>query len=460
MSTAIGWPRAGASSMARSPTRSARTAGPSPPGSTRAIRRGTPSARSACTWPRTAATMTIRSPSSPPTPCARGPAARSSTGRWRRPSTSPPRASDRQALLNLLVPLQRAAEQVPWLNELVDSGAVYEAMAWTPAEAHRFLQRDPRLRGGRPGRARARLVARAPPAAARGLRARRRQEAERARHRRPARLLGGRRARRRQAHGRRGARADGVRPAGWCGCGASGSSWTASACARCSTTGSACGARPKRAGCRSSRACDCWPAPAAATPRLPRWRRPRAGHGWRPARGSRARSTGLRGPDGLAAADAGADLRGTLRPYQKTGVALAGLRLVAAPRRLPGRRHGAGQDGPGAGAPAAAQAPRPRRRAAPPARGAGLAARQLAGGDRALRALADARWSPIRRRCRRASWPTWRAPSWTASTWSSPPTARWRAWRRCARASGRWSCSTRRRRSRIRARARRRRSRR
>src|SRR3970282_2827023 len=30
---------------------------------------------------------------------------------------------------------------------------------------------------------------------------------------------------------------------------------------------------------------------------------------------------GLRGPAGLAAADPGADLRGTLRPYQKVGVA-------------------------------------------------------------------------------------------------------------------------------------------
>jgi superfamily II DNA or RNA helicase len=50
---------------------------------------------------------------------------------------------DRQALLNLLVPLQRAAEQVPWLAELVDSGAVYEAMAWTPADAHRFLKSIP-----------------------------------------------------------------------------------------------------------------------------------------------------------------------------------------------------------------------------------------------------------------------------------------------------------------------------
>jgi superfamily II DNA or RNA helicase len=47
---------------------------------------------------------------------------------------------DRQALLHLLVPLQRAAEQVPWLAALVDSGAVYEAMAWTPAEAHQFLR--------------------------------------------------------------------------------------------------------------------------------------------------------------------------------------------------------------------------------------------------------------------------------------------------------------------------------
>src|SRR2546428_440865 len=46
---------------------------------------------------------------------------------------------DRQALLHLLVPLQRAAEQSPWLAELVDSGAGYQAMAGTPAEAHRFL---------------------------------------------------------------------------------------------------------------------------------------------------------------------------------------------------------------------------------------------------------------------------------------------------------------------------------
>jgi superfamily II DNA or RNA helicase len=50
---------------------------------------------------------------------------------------------DRQALLHLLVPLQRAAEQIPWLAELVDSGAIYEAMAWTPPDAHRFLSAIP-----------------------------------------------------------------------------------------------------------------------------------------------------------------------------------------------------------------------------------------------------------------------------------------------------------------------------
>jgi superfamily II DNA or RNA helicase len=50
---------------------------------------------------------------------------------------------DRQALLHLLVPLQRAAEQTPWLAELIDSGAIYQAMAWTPTDAHRFLQAIP-----------------------------------------------------------------------------------------------------------------------------------------------------------------------------------------------------------------------------------------------------------------------------------------------------------------------------
>jgi non-specific serine/threonine protein kinase len=52
---------------------------------------------------------------------------------------------DRQALLHLLLPLQRAAGQVDWLAGLVDSGQVYDALAWTPAEAHRFLRAVPAL---------------------------------------------------------------------------------------------------------------------------------------------------------------------------------------------------------------------------------------------------------------------------------------------------------------------------
>jgi non-specific serine/threonine protein kinase len=53
------------------------------------------------------------------------------------------RRGDRQELLRLLVPLQHAALETPWLAELVNSGAVYEAMAWTPAEAYRFLRAIP-----------------------------------------------------------------------------------------------------------------------------------------------------------------------------------------------------------------------------------------------------------------------------------------------------------------------------
>jgi non-specific serine/threonine protein kinase len=49
-------------------------------------------------------------------------------------------AKNRQALLSLLVPLDRAAERSTLLKELVESGDVYHALAWSPREAHRFLQ--------------------------------------------------------------------------------------------------------------------------------------------------------------------------------------------------------------------------------------------------------------------------------------------------------------------------------
>ncbi len=52
-------------------------------------------------------------------------------------------ARNRQALLSLLVPLQRAAERSTLIKELVDSGDVYHPLAWSPREAHRFLQDIP-----------------------------------------------------------------------------------------------------------------------------------------------------------------------------------------------------------------------------------------------------------------------------------------------------------------------------
>jgi non-specific serine/threonine protein kinase len=52
---------------------------------------------------------------------------------------------DRQGLLHLLVPLQRAAEQIEWLAELIHSAEIYQALAWTSTQAHRFLRAIPAL---------------------------------------------------------------------------------------------------------------------------------------------------------------------------------------------------------------------------------------------------------------------------------------------------------------------------
>lgn len=48
-------------------------------------------------------------------------------------------ARNRPALIKLLAPVQAASEKCGWVKELVDSGAVYQPMAWTPGRAHRFL---------------------------------------------------------------------------------------------------------------------------------------------------------------------------------------------------------------------------------------------------------------------------------------------------------------------------------
>jgi len=52
-------------------------------------------------------------------------------------------ASDKNALLSLLLPVQRASAQSALAKELADSGQVFRTLAWTPAEALRFLREVP-----------------------------------------------------------------------------------------------------------------------------------------------------------------------------------------------------------------------------------------------------------------------------------------------------------------------------
>jgi len=48
-------------------------------------------------------------------------------------------SADREQLLRLLRPVHAAAERNPFVKSLADSGELYEPLAWTPAEAHAFL---------------------------------------------------------------------------------------------------------------------------------------------------------------------------------------------------------------------------------------------------------------------------------------------------------------------------------
>jgi non-specific serine/threonine protein kinase len=52
---------------------------------------------------------------------------------------------DRAALLSLLVPVDRAAARSAFIAELQRTGDLYQSLAWTPAEAHRFLRAIPDL---------------------------------------------------------------------------------------------------------------------------------------------------------------------------------------------------------------------------------------------------------------------------------------------------------------------------
>ncbi len=54
-------------------------------------------------------------------------------------------AKNKEALLSLLLPVRRAAEQSPWARELLDSQLLFKPQSWSPREAHRFLKEVPLL---------------------------------------------------------------------------------------------------------------------------------------------------------------------------------------------------------------------------------------------------------------------------------------------------------------------------
>jgi superfamily II DNA or RNA helicase len=54
-------------------------------------------------------------------------------------------AANKDRLLSLLLPVQRAAESCPWLKAMVDEGMIFHPMRWHPSEAMQFLRDVPQL---------------------------------------------------------------------------------------------------------------------------------------------------------------------------------------------------------------------------------------------------------------------------------------------------------------------------
>ena len=54
-------------------------------------------------------------------------------------------AANKDRLLSLLLPVQRASETCPWLKAIVDSGEIFHPLRWTPAEAMQLLTDVPLL---------------------------------------------------------------------------------------------------------------------------------------------------------------------------------------------------------------------------------------------------------------------------------------------------------------------------
>jgi superfamily II DNA or RNA helicase len=54
-------------------------------------------------------------------------------------------AKNRERLLSLLMPVQRAAEHCPWLKKMVDAGEIFHPLRWKPQQAMQFLKDVPAL---------------------------------------------------------------------------------------------------------------------------------------------------------------------------------------------------------------------------------------------------------------------------------------------------------------------------
>ena len=54
-------------------------------------------------------------------------------------------ARNRERLLSLLMPVQRAAEHCPWLKAMVDAGEIFHPLRWSPQQAVEFLRDVPAL---------------------------------------------------------------------------------------------------------------------------------------------------------------------------------------------------------------------------------------------------------------------------------------------------------------------------
>jgi non-specific serine/threonine protein kinase len=54
-------------------------------------------------------------------------------------------SANKSRLLSLLLPVQRAAQNCPWLREMVDSGELYHPLRWSPTEALQLLNDMPLL---------------------------------------------------------------------------------------------------------------------------------------------------------------------------------------------------------------------------------------------------------------------------------------------------------------------------